>query len=103
MGWRFRQLVRVPHSLATFPRGSLFAWDSAFSRLSDTDWGAQAGFDQSRTFAGFGFTRDPDANGGIKFGYLNETIDVRAGMLEPTASRRSNSISEVGPDRGCGN
>jgi len=81
----------------------LFAWDEAFSRLNDTDWGAQAGFDQSRTFAGFDFTRDPDANGGLEFGDLNETIDVRAGMIEPTASRRSNSISEVGPDRGCGN
>lgn len=79
LGWRFRQLVRVQRSLEAFPRLSLVVWDEAFFHLNDTDFGARAGFDQNRAFAGLGFKRNPDAKGRVEFGYLNHAIDVPSG------------------------
>jgi hypothetical protein len=79
LGWRFRQLVRVQRSLAPFPRLSLVGWDEAFFHLNDTDFGANAGFDQNRAFAGLGFKRNPDGKGRVEFGYLNQAIDVPSG------------------------
>lgn len=79
VGVRFRQLVRVHHPLRSKPRLTLIAWDEVFIHLNDTDWGAETGFDQNRLFLGFGWKQHPDCRLRTEIGYLNQTINTRAG------------------------
>jgi len=73
-GWRFRQLVSYRRPFACNDRFTLVAWDECFFHLNDTNWGADAGFDQNRIF--FGIGRLCDCTGGrrIEVGYLNQYI-----------------------------
>lgn len=49
-GWRLRQFVRWAKPVSD--RWTVTAWNETFIALNDTDFGAQAGYDQNRTFAG---------------------------------------------------
>ena len=78
-GWRFRQLVRVQHSMPAVPHLSLVAWDELFIHLNDTDWGAANGFDQNRVFVGLGWKCDPESSWRTEIGYLHQFIDRSTG------------------------
>ncbi|WP_428408617.1 DUF2490 domain-containing protein [Hyphococcus sp.] len=52
-GWRLRQQVRYVRPLSGPPL-SLVLSEEIFFALNSTDWGASAGYDQSRTFFGLG-------------------------------------------------
>jgi hypothetical protein len=78
-GWRFRQLVSVRRPIECEPRLSLVVWDELFIHLNDTDWGANAGFNQNRIFVGFGFKCDPDSPYRVEVGYLNQFVNRSAG------------------------
>jgi hypothetical protein len=75
VGLRFRQLVRLHRDLPALPGLSLVAWDEIFFHLNDTDWGADAGVDQNRVFAGFGWKHTPESPLRTEIGYLNQLID----------------------------
>lgn len=75
-GWRFRQLVSYRQPLAHSERYSLVAWDECFIHLCDTDWGANAGFDQNRLFLGIGRTCDAAGRTRIEIGYLNQFVHL---------------------------
>lgn len=72
IGLRWRQMHRAQKTLTNCPQWSLIAWDEAFFHLNDTDWGAEAGFDQNRAFLGLGFKRCPHARVRTEVGYLNQ-------------------------------
>ena len=77
LGFRWRQLFRAQRILTSNPQWSLVGWDEAFFHLNDTDWGANAGFDQNRVFLGFGFKRSDDARTRLEIGYLNQFVNRR--------------------------
>lgn len=79
VGHRFRQFARAQYRLTDTPQWSLIAWDEAFFHLTDTDWGARAGFDQNRAFLGVGFKPTPEARFRFEVGYLNQFIYRRGG------------------------
>lgn len=74
-GWRFRQLVSLRRPLDAAPRLSLVVWNELFLHLNDTDWGANAGFDQNRIFVGFGLKCNPDSSCRIEIGYMNQYVN----------------------------
>ncbi len=78
-GWRFRQLFALRRPFEAAPRYTLVAWDEAFFHLNDTDWGAEAGFDQNRAFLGFGWKRCPESTWRVELGYLHQFIN-RSGV-----------------------
>lgn len=75
-GWRVRQLFKYSRPLHKSGDTALVAASETFIALDDTDWGARAGFDQIRNFAGVGFSVSPKAR--VEVGYMNQYID-RAG------------------------
>lgn len=89
LGLRWRQFVRVTHSLPSRPKLTLVGWDELFYHLNDTDWGAQAGFNQNRAFVGIGFKPKPNHRWRVEVGYLNQVIEVA------NASDRNNHIVSV--------
>lgn len=89
VGLRFRQNVRLQHDLPDLPRLTFVAWDEIFFHLNDTDWGAEAGFDQNRVFVGFGWKFHPDDRVRTEIGYLNQTID------SPTGADRVNHLLSI--------
>lgn len=52
-GYRLRQFVRYTKPLA--PKWKFVAWNEIFIALNDTDFGAEDGLDQNRTFVGANF------------------------------------------------
>ncbi len=76
-GWRLRQLVSMRRPLGCSPF-TLVAWDELFIHLNDTDWGANAGFNQNRLFLGFGLKRDPASPYRVEVGYLNQFVNRRS-------------------------
>lgn len=79
VGLRWRQMMRAQKVLSTHPEWSLVAWDEAFFHLNDTDWGANAGFDQNRLFIGLGFKRCKHAAVRTEIGYLNQFGNSQGG------------------------
>lgn len=75
-GWRVRQLFKFIRPLRPGGDTGLVLSSETFIALDDADWGARAGFDQMRNFAGIGFTVAPKAR--LEAGYMNQYID-RAG------------------------
>lgn len=78
MGWRAREMLRYekplkPNSQAVNALVSI----EGFAALNSTDWGAKAGFDQVRSFAGveLGLMGRSTA----EIGYLNQLIDQSRG------------------------
>ena len=76
-GLRFRQLVSWRQPFACDARYSFVLWDELFIHLNDTDWGANTGFDQNRTFVGIGVKQKPDSRWRVEVGYLNQHINRR--------------------------
>ena len=74
-GWRFRQLVSLRRPLECAPNMTFVAWDEVFLNFNDTNWGAQAGFDQNRAFIGFGWKPSDNADWRVEIGYLNQYIE----------------------------
>lgn len=70
LGWRLRVQARAQFN----PRGTLRPVISSetFVALNSTDWGARAGFDQQRTFAGLGVAIGPRLL--LEGGYMNQLI-----------------------------
>lgn len=89
MGWRFRQLLRAQHNLPDCPRFTLVTWDEMFFHLNDTDFGAEAGFNQNRAFVGFGLKCDPESRWRTEIGYLNQFINL------PGTNDRSHHILSI--------
>lgn len=79
VGLRWRQMARGQRILSQCPQWSLILWDEAFFHLNDTDWGADAGFDQNRAFVGFGWKRCKNARTRTEIGYLNQFINRQGG------------------------
>lgn len=79
VGLRWRQMFRAQKILSTHPEWSLVGWDEAFFHLNDTDWGANAGFDQNRVFLGLGFKRNKHAAVRTEIGYLNQFNNSQGG------------------------
>lgn len=88
-GLRFRQMFRASKQLAHHPRITAVVWDEMFIHLNDTDWGARAGFDQNRVFAGFGFKRCTTDRLRTEIGYLNQAIN------RPGSANRVNHILSI--------
>jgi hypothetical protein len=79
VGLRWRQFFRGQRVINHCPEWSLVLWDEAFFNLNDTDWGAQSGFDQNRSFIGFGYKPTRDSKVRTEIGYLNQFIDRESG------------------------
>ena len=86
-GWRVREMLRYVHKLTTPEKTRALVSVEAFAALNDTDWGANAGFDQVRSFAG---VEVPIAGKStLELGYLNQTIN------DPGRRLRMNHIASV--------
>lgn len=79
VGWRFRQFARYTRPLEEGSGLALRVWDEVFLALNDTDWGANAGLDQNRLFAGLGWTFEDREYATLEFGYLNQYSHREAG------------------------
>lgn len=80
VGLRWRQLARAQKILSDCPQWSAIVWDEAFFHLNDTDWGADAGFDQNRAFIGVGYKKCKNARVRTEIGYLNQFINRQGGL-----------------------
>lgn len=74
VGHRLRQLVRLVRPFERLPDLSLVGWNEVFVNFNDTDWGAQAGFDQNRAFIGLAYAFTPWLR--VEAGYLNQYVDT---------------------------
>lgn len=78
MGWRLREMLRYEKPLRPQSDAvNALVSTEAFFALNDTDWGARAGFDQLRTFAGVELGL-PGAST-AEVGYLNQTLNQTGG------------------------
>ncbi|WP_066648502.1 MULTISPECIES: DUF2490 domain-containing protein [Sphingomonas] len=71
-GVRLRQFVRAQMPLRRGAKLSGVVFVEGFYAANSTDWGARAGFDQVRTFAGVSIPLNKQVN--LEPGYLNQTI-----------------------------
>lgn len=88
MGWRLREMIRYEKPLrAESDAVNALVWAEGFAALNDTDWGARAGFDQLRSFAGAELGL-PGAST-LEVGYMNQIVNQRGG------NTRVNHIASV--------
>lgn len=79
MGWRLRQMVRGEYALSASGKGvRALGYAEAFVALDDTDWGAKAGFDHVRSFAGVEVPVGGAST--VEAGYLNQLFRRNAGV-----------------------
>lgn len=71
-GWRLRQFAKLTHPLTSGGRVYASVWDEVFFALNATDWGARAGLDQNRAFAGFGVRLGKGVS--TEVGYLHQYV-----------------------------
>ncbi|WP_156678224.1 DUF2490 domain-containing protein [Sphingomonas profundi] len=86
-GWRVREMIRYVHPLGRPQRTRALVSAEAFVALNDTDWGARAGFDQLRGFAGVEIPLAGRTT--IEAGYLNQLIN------DPGGRRRMNHVASL--------
>ncbi len=80
MGWRLREMIRYEKPMrAGSDAVNVLVWAEGFAALNDTDWGARAGFDQLRSFAGVELGL-PGAST-LEVGYLNQIVNQRGGNM----------------------
>ena len=74
-GLRVRQFLRWIKPVGE--RWSATAWNETFIALNDTDWGANAGYDQNRTFVGLRWRMNDAVSleGGYLLNHLNRGVD----------------------------
>ena len=89
IGLRWRQMARAQRVFPGCPQWSFVIWDEAFFHLNDTDWGANAGFDQNRSFIGVGYKRCQHSPVRTEVGYLNQYIE------RPNGSDSMNHILSI--------
>lgn len=88
VGWRLREMLRYEHPLeAGSDAVNALVYAEGFVAFNDTAWGAQAGFDQLRSFVGAEVGL-PGAST-LELGYLNQTIDQTRGRT------RMNHVASV--------
>ena len=91
LGWRLRMLWRVQQPLNGPGTAGPVAWSETFFALNSTDWGAQGGFDQQRSFAGWLQPMVKRLN--LEAGYLHQYVrrpgpDAGNHVLSLTLNRR---------------
>jgi hypothetical protein len=86
-GWRLRQFVRAQMPLRRGGTLSGVIVVEGFYTANSTDWGARAGIDQLRTFAGLSIPVGKKVN--LEPGYLNQTVFRRG----PNRTNRIASIN----------
>lgn len=72
MGWRVRQMVRAAVPVKQGGKVALLGWVEGFAALNDTDWGARAGLDRLRSFAGLELPLSGKST--VELGYLNQFV-----------------------------
>ncbi|MEL6369850.1 MAG: DUF2490 domain-containing protein [Pseudomonadota bacterium] len=74
-GYRLRQFFRYSKPLDA--RWTATAWNETFIALNDTDFGAEAGYDQNRTFVGLRWKANRlfSLEGGYLLNDLNRAVD----------------------------
>lgn len=78
MGWRLRAMIRYEAPLRRDGKGpNALLHSESFVAFNDTDWGARAGFDQIRNFAGLEIPVGGAST--IEAGYLNQYVNQAAG------------------------
>jgi hypothetical protein len=87
LGWRGREMLRFVHPITSPGKVRALASAEAFWAFNSTDWGAKAGFDQLRSFAGFEVPIG--GKNTLELGYLNQLID------DPGRARRMNHVASV--------
>jgi hypothetical protein len=86
-GWRLRQFLKFNRPFRKGGDASLVLSSETFLAFNDTDWGARAGFDQMRNFAGVGFSVAPKAR--FEVGYMNQYLN------RPGPNDRMNHIAST--------
>lgn len=77
-GWRLREMLRYEHPLKKDSDAvNALVSSEVFVALNSTDWGANGGFDQVRTFVGAEIGLKGAST--IEAGYLNQVIDQSGG------------------------
>lgn len=74
-GWRIRQQTRIDAPFHATSKVNAVVWNETFFGLNDTNWGARAGFDQTRTFVGINLPLTGKVR--LEPGYLNQFIARR--------------------------
>jgi hypothetical protein len=77
VGWRFREMLRLEAPLRPGGKVAALGYAEAFFALNDTDWGADGGFDQLRSFVGAEI--GVGGRSSVELGYLNQLINQPAG------------------------
>lgn len=86
-GWRLREMLRYVHPLGSPERTRALVSAEGFAALNDTDWGARAGFDQLRSFAGVEVPIGGKST--LELGYLNQAING------PSSRNRMNHVASL--------
>jgi len=87
VGWRLREMLRYERPLPYGKNLNLLGYAEIFAALNDTDWGARAGFDQLRSFAGFEIPLAGKST--VELGYLNHYVNQSGGR------RRLNHVASL--------
>ena len=86
-GWRLREMLRYVHPIGAPQRTRALVSLEGFAALNDTDWGARAGFDQLRSFAGVEVPIGGKST--LELGYLNQAIN------DPARRIRMNHVASL--------
>lgn len=86
-GWRLREMLRYVHPLGNPDRTRALVSVEGFAALNDTDWGANGGFDQLRSFAGVEVPIGGKST--LELGYLNQAVN------DPGRRIRMNHVASV--------
>jgi hypothetical protein len=86
-GWRLREMLRYVRPLRSAEKMRALVSLEGFAALNDTDWGAKAGFDQLRSFAGVEVPIGGKST--LELGYLNQAIN------DPGRRLRMNHVASL--------
>lgn len=79
MGWRLREMLRYEKPLKADSQAvNALVYAEGFAALNSTDWGARAGFDQLRSFAGAEIALTGKST--MEIGYLNQLVNQSGGQ-----------------------
>lgn len=87
VGWRARAMLRYVDPLGAPERTRLLVSAEGFVAFDDTDWGATAGFDQLRSFAGVEVPIG--GRNTLELGYLNQFVN------DPGGQERMNHVASA--------